>query len=203
VRSEIQSHEIEGLEKALNDNQNKKKKKKRYLPLKPSDPDVQGGAFIITPRSKARANALSQQREEEARQDKASKAAEADERYRNARFKEFEKAEKRRLFKERVAANKAKRATEKAESETQRAAQQAAKALRDAQESIQLPKKGKSKASAKPQSKVTKNRGGGAVRSARVPHRSPSTPPATQSRSRRNIRPPKKMWKPKVAQEPI
>jgi hypothetical protein len=40
----------------------------------------------------------------------------------------------------------------------------------NAEKSTQLPKQAKSKASQKPQSKVTKNRGGGAVRRRRVAH---------------------------------
>ena len=193
VRDNIKSHEIEGLKEALDDSKNKKKRK-RVLPLEPGDPDLQGGAFIVTPRSKARADALLERREQEAIEEEAAKAAEADQRYQNARLTESEKAEKSKVFKERVAANAAKRAAEKAESEARRASQKAAKALRDAQKSIQLPKRGKGKASAKPRSKVTKNRGGGAVRSQRVPHRSPSPPPPTKASTGRQTRPPKKLW---------
>jgi hypothetical protein len=83
VRESIKTHEIEGLKEALDDYKNKKKRK-RVLPLEPKDPNLQGGAFIITPRSKARADALAEQREQEAREEEALIAAEADKRYRNA-----------------------------------------------------------------------------------------------------------------------
>jgi hypothetical protein len=62
VRLELQQQEIDGLKEALNANK-KKKRKKKVLPLEPSDPNVQGGAFIVTLRSKRRSDLLLEQKE--------------------------------------------------------------------------------------------------------------------------------------------
>jgi hypothetical protein len=72
VRLELQQQEINSLKEALNANK-KKKRKKKVLPLEPSDPNVQGGAFIVILRSKRRSNVLLEQREQEAVKEELAK----------------------------------------------------------------------------------------------------------------------------------
>ena len=64
-----------------------------------------------------------------------------------------------------------------------------AKALRDAQKASKLPKQAKGKALNKPQSKVTKRRGGAAVRRPRVVCNEPPPPPDVSTRSGRITKP--------------
>jgi hypothetical protein len=190
VRLEISEARIEGLEEALKANKNKKRKRK-VLPLQPIDGNDGGGAVLWSPSRIERAKQELQAKEDLERAAEAAKATKKELQHQKkiiqAKEKEDKRVEREKKKVLTAKAQAAKRAQTKARKEE-------AQRKNNAEESTQLPKKAKSKASQKPQSKVTKNRGGGAVRRRRVAHKAPSPPPPTKASTGRTTRPPKKLW---------
>jgi hypothetical protein len=187
VRFELEKHEKEGLAEALQANKRKKKKRK-VLPLQPTDPNVQGGAAIITPRAKVRADQDLKERERAELEKELAKTTEKQVKHQNkllkALQKERNKVERDRKAKERAEAH----AQERREIDARKAARAEAKALKDAQKASKLPKQAKDRALKKPQSKVTKRRSGAAVRRPQVVHKEPPPPPDVSTRSGRTTK---------------
>jgi hypothetical protein len=117
---------------------------------------MQGGACIITPRAKRRADDLLKAREQEELAAEAVKVTKKQLQLNN------------KLLKEKTKADNAEKAAKKREETAQRKAQEQhdkdaraaekaqAKAIKDAQKASQLPKQARKKASKKPQSKYQK-----------------------------------------------
>ncbi len=169
VQLELYKHKVEGLEEALSTNK-KKRKKKKVLPLQPTDPNLQGGAILWSPRSKARAEQELKATEQQQLEEEAAKTARREVQHQKKLLKvkeqEDKRAERLRLAEERAQ----QRAEERAQIDARKAARATQQRARDARKSIQLPKQAKHKASQQSQSKVTKRRGRFGARSRQVAH---------------------------------
>ena len=176
VQLELEKHKNVGLEEALAANERKRKKKK-VLPLSPSDPNLQSGAILYSPRAKQRADQRLVAQEHQKLEKEATKKSKKEAQHRTKLLREKEK-ENRRMERLRGQKEKTDRDAEKrAEIEARKAARTAAKTLHDAQKSIRLSKQAKEKVSQKSQSIITKERSGTAVRRRPVIHERSPTPP--------------------------
>jgi hypothetical protein len=190
VQLEVVQHRVTGLEEALSMNK-KKKRKRKVLPLQPIDSNEGGGAILWSPSRIERAKQELQAKEDLERAAEAAKATKKQLEHQKKLLKAKEQEEKRvEQEKKKVLTAKAQ-AAKCAKTNACKVAQQRDKT---AGKSNQLPKQVKSKALQQLRLKTTKVRGGGAVRSWRVPHRSPSPPPPTRASTGRNTRPPRKLW---------
>jgi hypothetical protein len=163
------------------------------LPLSPRDPNVQGGAIFWDPASKARADRRMRDAEKQEIAEEAAKVSRKQICYNNKLLREKTKAknkEKAEQKRQEVAQRRAQETREKAE----RAAEKARlKAHKDAQKVFKSPKQVRSKASKKPQSKVTKRGGDAARRRPQVVHEPSSAPQGVKTRSGRVTKPTNKL----------
>jgi hypothetical protein len=189
VRLEISEARIEGLEEALKANKNKKRKRK-VLPLQPIDGNNGGGAVLWSPSRIERARQELQAKEDLERAAEAAKATKKELQHQKKIIQAKEREDKRvEREKKKILTAKAQ-AAKRAQSEARR---EEARRKSNADKSTQLPKETKSEVSSKSQSKVTKNRSGGAARRRLVAHKAPSLPPPTEASTGRKTRPPQKM----------
>jgi hypothetical protein len=192
VALELKDQELRGLKTALGSKKKRSKKKKLPL-LSPRDPNVQGGAIFWDPASKARANRRMKDAE---KQEIAEAAANADKKQLHLNTKllrektKAENKEKAAWKREETAQKRAQEACEKEE----RAAEKARlKALKDTQKVFKSPKYARSKASKKPQSKISKGGGGAARRRLQVAHEPSLAPLGVATRRGRVTRPTEKL----------
>jgi hypothetical protein len=161
--------------------------------LASDDPNMQGGACIITPRAKRRADDLLKGREQEELAAEAVKVTKKQLQLNN------------KLLKEKTKADNAEKAAKKREETAQRKAQEQhdkdaraaekaqAKAIKDAQKASQIPKQTRKKASKKPQSKISKGGGGAAKRRPQVAHEPSSATPGVKTHAGRITQPTDKL----------
>jgi hypothetical protein len=162
VALELKDRKPQGLKTAL-ESKKKRSKKKRVLPLSSRDPNVQGGAILWDPASRARAD---QRMNDAKKQGIAAAAAKADEKqlqYSTNLLRGKTKADNKEKAASRREETAQKRAQEEREKQARKTKKERARELKNASKVSKLPKKARSKASKKSQSKISK-RGGGAAR---------------------------------------
>jgi hypothetical protein len=187
VALELKDQELQGLKTAL-ESKKKRSKKKKVLPLSPRDPNVQGGAIFWDPASKARAD---QRMKDAEKQGIAAAAAKADKKqlqYNTKLLREKTKADNAKKAALRREETAQKRAQEEREEQARKTEKERARELKNALKVSKLPKQARSKASKKPQSKISKRGGGAARRRPQVVHEPSSAPQGVKTRRDRVTR---------------
>jgi hypothetical protein len=185
VLNELKDHQIQGFKDAA-EAKKRRNKKKKVLPLSPRDPNVQGGATFFDSGAIARANHRMRVKEKEDLEAEAAKKTKKRIELNNKLLKAKQQADTRKKRLEDAEKRAQIKAQEQAEKDARRAEKEAARAFKEASK---VPKKARKKASAKPQSKVTKRGGGAGRRRVPVVHERSPTPPLRQASSGRVIRP--------------
>jgi len=176
VQYELLQHENEGLKEALQ-HKKKHKKKGKALDLQQRQ-EYHGGAVHWSPRKLREARAREAVRERDEMEEKLQKAW-AKKQREEARLQRQVELEEKRVERQRL---KEMRELERAEKAAERARQ---KEERDAAKAIQLPQKGKRRASAAISSSNKRQKRVGAARAgAQVQEEPPAPPPKLTSRGR-------------------